>query len=820
MGIIVGGGLSQARQLSPEEALDRALAISSRAAMRISPAAYEAPTLAYTVEMEKTPVVYVFNRASEEGFYVVAGDDNCPALLGYSDSGNIDPNNLPPAFKAWIEDYGYQIITASRNGGKIFNAPADPSLPSIAPMVATRWNQDAPYNNMCPTQNGQRTYTGCVATAICQVMNTFKYPAKGYGRFSYTWNGQTLSIDYSKSTYDWANMLDVYSAGKYNTTEANAVAKLMYDVGVASQMGYSTSGSGTTAVKAGRGLVTNFTYDKNLHYFMRDYYPLKEWCKMIHSEMQTGHPVYYDGANASAGHAFVLDGYNAADGFFHVNWGWGGSSDGYFNIVSLDPGSSQGIGGSSAGYALSQGALFGLKLPETGSKYYPLLCAGDDFCTSANTFSRSGSVTFLKNQQNKGIYSYSIFSNTFTFGVKLVSSTGATSYVWATGTDFKDRTFDPYYGVNSYVLPGASFPSSGTYTVTPAYQSGGVAYDLPVKISKIGALKLTCTSTQLNFSPIERESKLDATEIAFDGSFYQGKKFSGKCNVKNTGDEYLGELYVAIVSGNSIKQAFSCGQVDFIPGQSNELYFGGTVPTTLAAGNYQFCVLLPDGTAISELVNITVKAAPTGSASLSVGNVSFPGNTGGNGTQANPYLVSNTDLRVQADITCTEGFFDGRLAYYLFDPSNGSTVGAIYGSDQVIETGQTKKYEFAGNVSSKVAVGKLLNGAVLKIENGYAYFLSNDRYFMKFTDGNAGIEDVTTDSDDTLGFDYENETLTVSSNDGLKTIEIYALNGTKVISVACGSTEETINVSGLINGGYVVRIITDKNVFARKFNKR
>ena len=265
-----------ARTLSPEEALSRASDTTGKhLAAPLTETTYA--KLAFTQISKNTdnPTVYVFNKPSEKGYIIVSADDIAIPVLGFSDSGTFDAENIPDNLRWWLEEYSREITYASENnltekaysidlGGmnKISRNP-------ISPMLSTKWNQDAPYNNLCPDINGKKTYTGCVATAMAQVMNYCKWPEKGNGSHSYEWeyttgNKKTLSMDFSSTTFDWANMLDSYTNGNYNSSQATAVATLMKACGYSVNMGYGTSASGAVTLLVGQSLINYFNYDSKI----------------------------------------------------------------------------------------------------------------------------------------------------------------------------------------------------------------------------------------------------------------------------------------------------------------------------------------------------------------------------------------------------------------------------------------------------------------------------------------------------------------------------------------------------------------------------
>ena len=311
--------------------------------------------LAYTAECNR---FYVYDRGAEGGYVIIAGDDCLPQVLGYGDAGDFSAKNLPAAVQYWLDKMNSEIAYLQSHEDVVAHKPAKRATP-VAPLVTSQWDQGAPYNNYCPTlDEGTRAAAGCVATATAQMMNYYEWPAVGRGSHSYTCNvnGSTpteLSADFSQSTYRWDLMLDIYDS---NSSEeaCDAVARLMSDVGISMDMGYGES-SGASEYAASAALQRYFDYTGKCYWLDRDYFDADDWDQLLVDEISRMRPVMYCGYADDGGHAFILDGFNA-DGYFHVNWGWGGSFDGYFVVSLLSPYSSM-------DFKYLQDGLFGL-VPE------------------------------------------------------------------------------------------------------------------------------------------------------------------------------------------------------------------------------------------------------------------------------------------------------------------------------------------------------------------------------------------------------------------------------------------------------------------------
>ncbi|WP_279112642.1 C10 family peptidase [Hoylesella timonensis] len=275
------------------------------------------------------------------GFVVLANDDAIEAIVGVSNKPYTNDTNINPAFQWYLRAANAAIATRIANG-QHYSAAIAPSAPlpdHVDPLIKTKWRQEAPFNNdVQKDANGNPYLVGCVAIAMTQIMRYYKYPTKGIGSNTYSMNGETLSADFSTSPYQWDKMLPIYEKGKYTNEEAKAVSELMRQVGISVNMDYKPNFSSSYTKSAQNALINNFGYNPNMNRYTRNFYSEQEWMDMVFSELSQHRPIYYSGndSNWKNGHAFVIDGYNQ-DGKVHVNWGWGGFEDGYFDIGILTP---------------------------------------------------------------------------------------------------------------------------------------------------------------------------------------------------------------------------------------------------------------------------------------------------------------------------------------------------------------------------------------------------------------------------------------------------------------------------------------------------
>ena len=359
----------------------------------------------------ETAQYYVYENANGEGWVIIAADDAVTPILAYSTTGKFRTDNQPANVRKWFGHYDKFIqkveadgLEASEETQAQWKAlrkglPDDPSgTVVVGPLVKTTWDQGAPYNNLCPGSGSSKAYTGCVATAMAQVMNYWEWPKQGRGSHTYQPldpNSDTgaksqrygqQTANFGETTYDWDNMLNSYS-GSATSAQKTAVATLMYHCGVATEMMYGNDadgGSGTYTVNYGdwtdyscaqSSLAEFFRYNKNtLTGYMRDGYTYRgttyyekwsdaNWTAMVKAELDKQHPIMYGGAGDGGGHSFICDGYDSKD-YFHFNWGWSGDNDGWYKLSNLVPGSG-GAGGGSYDFSEDQDVIIGIEPDNT-----------------------------------------------------------------------------------------------------------------------------------------------------------------------------------------------------------------------------------------------------------------------------------------------------------------------------------------------------------------------------------------------------------------------------------------------------------------------
>ncbi len=297
----------------------------------------------------ETPLFYVFNINETEGFIIISADDIAKPIIGFSFEGPFPSGELIPSFRFWMNNYADQIDNAIKNNLQphpdaaaewqevLTNSPKKKDVQMIQPLLLTLWNQDDPYNELCPADAvgpDGHVYVGCVALAMAQVIKYYNYPTTGTGSNTlYNWeNGGygTLTVNFAAQTYNYNNMPNSLSA---SNTE---LAKLCYHSAIAVDMYFGPDGSASMTEKIVTALETYFKYATACNYKSKISYTETSWKNMIKAQIDAKKPMCYSGSDATGGHAWNIDGYIGET--FHMNWGWGGSANGYYDIASQTAG--------------------------------------------------------------------------------------------------------------------------------------------------------------------------------------------------------------------------------------------------------------------------------------------------------------------------------------------------------------------------------------------------------------------------------------------------------------------------------------------------
>jgi hypothetical protein len=687
------------------------------------------------------PMFYVFS-ATGGGFVIVAGDDAAKPVLGYSDSGTYDENN--PHLAYWMEMLSQEIADAVENGASRDDRitaewetlsdenerPVNSSGDYVDPLIKTKWDQSAPYNNLCPQIAGVRTVTGCVATAMAQIMKYHEYPTSrdvaipGYR----TPIGINIAA-VEPATYQWNLMTDVYTV--YSGETADAVAKLMYDCGVSVKMDYNTAfstagGSGAFSSDVVPALTAYFDYDAGMSYHERSYYSYSEWINLLKTELKARRPIYYSGFSSGGGHAFVCDGYDV-DNLFHFNWGWGGISDGYFEISALDP-YSLGTGGGSGGYNHDQAIVAGI-CPDKGG-YPPVQLKLSTFTASTTALNSLTEPFNLTAERLTNIGSGTV--GDVYLGILLY---GPNDDCYDHKTALQTLDLQPqHYHDETELLSGYSLPSglsAGTYRLYPAFSaSSGIPSVIPAADRNRYITVTVENDGTVALSSDIATSDLSLISLKTVGNLYRNRMGIFEAEIGNSGTaDYNSVLRLRLGSQNVVTEP------TIVPaGTTKTVRLAGKI--TLSPSDYLATVWYDANSVnmpsvqLGDAVTVEVKAEPAAPELSLVATPSFA-----NGSESVPQNTPNLTVTLKN----AGGIYVGNVSVDIYQHNSSSirlgTFGAVYVS---IDSGETEEIHY-NNPLDFLTTGKQYDA--------YVYADGYDHAYPKFT---FTLSDPVYSSDATL----------------------------------------------------------------------
>ena len=530
-----------AQQVSQDEAMQRAIQFFAKpASSGMKKAPRKAPRMKAA---EVNDAYYIFNDEANGGFVIVSGEERTPDILGYSNGGRFDAAKVPANMRSWLDGYKAQIKAAAASTTLTATSETYVSRTPIAPLLRTQWNQPAPFNLQCPIDNGQQCVTGCVATAMAQVMNYWQHPAQTTATIP---NRVAERLNFTHpdiaagTAIDWANMprtqLDA-------TTDAQqqAVSELMLYCGMAVQMNYGANNSGAYVSNIAPALINYFGYDPGCRLLFRSNY--EDWLYIIYNELRQGRPILYCGSSSSSAHEFVCDGY-ASEDYYHIDWGWGGAYNGFFRLSVMNPeGRGTGGGSSSDGYAQRQNVILGCVPAGHTDPQAPIACRSIAMNQTSFTRNSTGNFSgititpelFVTTHCSSIDYALALWQN----GQQLsLLSTATTS----------DRVGESFKNDISVSL-GEDL-ADGEYQITPVCRRTGESTWQRCLDAISSSLTATISGETLTLSPMEDtstpiEAKLVCTATPIiTGSYHYTDNFSASFTVRNEGDDYAGPLCI------------------------------------------------------------------------------------------------------------------------------------------------------------------------------------------------------------------------------------------------------------------------------------
>lgn len=790
------------------------------------------------------PIYYVFNVNNNQGFVIVTGDDLVQPIIGYSTESTYTLNNLPPQLAKWMEDVKKEVLYVKENVNETtelitaqwhdyyYNvAPSwERGTSAVNPLLQVKWNQAPNENGLCPFDNqyNDRTVTGCVATAMAQIMKYWAYPAQGTGFHSYnSQNYGTLSANFGNATYNWANMPNILNSPN------NDVATIMFHCGVAVEMSYGvaqTGGSGAYVASAlspiqhcsEYGYKTYFGYDPaTVQGVVRQNYTETNWKNLMKAELDNSRPLQYAGSGNGGGHTWVCDGYDNND-FLHMNWGWGGNSDGYFSVNNLDP-SSLGAGGGTGGFNGSQHAVIGIK---------PLNGGG------------GGGGGGTVNPSGISLYSQLIVSanpvqvgSAFSVSTEIANSTGASfTGDFAAALFNSDGVFIDFVQeyTNQTMQDGFYYPATfsmasldvvpGTYIVGIYYKNGSNNYTLvnpstfnnPVSITVTGPysdIQMYSNSTVTPGTVVKNQSLTINTQIANYGAsnfsgFLSADLFDMEGNFVVTIEELNN---VTLQAGNFYNVQFVSNGLNVEPGDYYVAYF--SKPT---GGNWT----LVYSTSFPNPFTITI-----------VDQAVTPDPYESNNTQATAYALTTTFNGNNASVNTsgTNMHVGNDYDYFKINLPAGTNYSITARVHDSYNSGNGNNYtndvQFSYVVNggaSSTPYDDVMPGPIFVQGGGTVNFFVSD-YFtgsvgtylldLQIVKGdNVGIDEPTADAVKVFPNPAQNEVFVdAGSITGNYTVKVFSAIGELVQQSTGMASNQLIkmDVSKLAAGTYNVQVVTD-----------
>jgi len=792
------------------------------------------PSVFNPKDIEIIPLLYIFNIGDDNGIILVSGDDIASPILGYTNSGSFDITSIPYNFQKWIEGYKSQINYAIENNleperyvkeqwesliiGEVIQTN---NSKTVAPLCTTTWNQSPNYNALCP----DNSVTGCVATAMAQVMKFWNHPAQGTGMHSYNHdNYGTLSANFGSTTYQWSQMPNSISGPN------NAIATLMYHCGVSVDMNYSPNVSGAWVIEEDSPVCSEsafknyFGYSSSLHGEKRDNYSTSQWTNMLKTDLDAGRPLVYAGFGSGGGHAFVCDGYNDGD-YFHFNWGWGSAYDGFFHIDALDPGGT-GTGGGTGGYNSGHQAIFGMVPEVTTSTYdlrlYDNVVASPNSISIGEAFSVQTKVGNFGNSAFTGEFAAFIFDNNMNAidNVEVISST------------LPSQEYITY----TFSTNGMSALLPGSYSISIFYKPTSEEW---VQVGD-GDYSNMIPFTVVNESDIELYSDLyvscgttitigDAFDVIVDIANYGGSTFYGSFDISLYDLEGYFVETIETMGGAALESmsyyddlAFSTTGVNVEPGT-----YLIALQHKADGGSWNLSGSTSYPNPIQVIVRVAGETADSFEPNDNENNardltVNFSGNnasvytTGSNSHTGNDYDYYNIYLPTGYDYVINARTHDS------YNSGNGQT----YTNDVL--------WSFNSGLFWSFAIDDIMLGDIMVYNGGNVKFLVAP-YFL----GETGtyLLDIQI-SRTPLGID-DNESngivniypvpvtnmlnLEVIENAEINKIQVVDISGKTVISIdnpKNKSNNYNIPVGNLVEGTYVIVINSDDKVTHHKFIKK
>lgn len=655
---------------------------------------------------------------------------------------------------------------------------------------------------------------------MAQIMKYYQWPVKGTGKNKYKSDqvADSLNVDFSKTTYNWANMLNTY--GSSTTIQDTAVATLMYHCGVAVNMDYTASSSGAYNNDIPAALKNFFGYDPNAQLYIRNYYTEAEWISMMKTELNARRPILYGGASTDgSGHQFICDGYNT-DNLFHFNWGWSGICNGYFELTSLNV-ETPGIGGGTGGFSVGQDMVIGIQKPSATSTASYEICLLKTLQASATTVMKGQTFNITYGFANYG-------GNTFdgAIALGLYQNNALVSLIKQTdGVNLLT-----YYGDANYTERGLTIPASpanGTYQLYSLYK----ATDqnswsiMKAKVGTPNSLDVTVTSANVTFATPDVYPKLALTEsIKTVGNLYQNKTGRFSATIKNDGGEF--NSYISFIltsaSNSTVTQQIDFDPINIPAGTTKTIEITGDI--TLTPNSYILTLKYdsnndqdnPSMTLLTtsnyNSVSTSILSTPTLAPALSLTQkISLASST----------ITTGYTAELTATINNTGGYYNNSLIAFIFTPTGTTSVDYIGPLNVILDSNEQQTITLSKNINLDAGSYNIAL-YFTNASSGWEQFAPNAYNMIPFTITNppTGIEEASTDK----LLIYPNpvtDILYIQSPSLVQSVQVLDISGKLLLEQKPLTTGNIpVSVSNLSKGVYLIKIETEEGTHTEKFFKK
>ena len=791
---------------------------------------------------------YVFNDDTGKGFVVVAGDDKMGEVLAYSHEGSIDMANLNPEARYLFDTYRQVFEELGKNKGLTTRAEtATKATDDVQPLLKSKWGQEYPYSK-------QTQYvTGCVATAVAQVMYYHKWPAQGKGQESYkvTFDNTVRSADFTKSHYDWDNMLPDYNRRNVTTKQEDAVALLMNDVGIATNMQYTDRASGTQSYMAERALRNYFDYDAAL--VTRFDEGEDNFIEIVKKELRNGFPLYISGeSKTGGGHAWVCDGFDKEDRF-HMNFGWNGQANGYYSLATLDVKST---GSEFNGAQHSFNKRIHVIAIHPNKPNTPKIDADIAYQSPTIKFNNDGMMAFVGDAPTTTSDAAKVMFTGFVnrsdaeligdIGLGIYNQEGKLVKVTPYGQDgrkifskerfvFNDGEWISGGVINDKVTFTLDFKAlpDGTYSLCPIaarmLEDGTLGAWARMKTAPRIVMKVENSKITYLELPTEEPAFLLTTEPELDNKVMLGEPNVLRLNIRRLdANIFYGTVKVELINNENkvVYTTETAGTVDFDAFNTKRVRLPFNLPYDIASGTYHLRTTITNTDNISYPVREKASQEPY---TLTIEGKSQAGifskaivytqdNEEGSVPMENFDISKSPTFRVACIASLAKNVhYKGGLTLYLIDTVTGMSIQVtkhplqvdlsqaddmtIINSDWI----DPKTEKLINNRRYRVALFGVVDGRnvdLLPISTTSPYLSLVNGPYDKYPEGGTdGVEEVSIKP----ALQFVDGRLHIQQL-GLKRVEVYGMNG---MLVASSSVKDSNNLTlSVPKGTYVVRIIT------------